>query len=142
MPVKGQVGQEGRTKLQLRDRNGKFGVGGIHRAGRPARVVEELYLEVTKGTITAEDWAAIVNVAKEQALGGDRYAREWLAKYLMGPPPEAMHYEDNRSVNLDLSQLSDEQLEQLTQLVGHITDRGGAGEEEIERIHQQGVGGS
>jgi len=139
MPVKGQVGQEGRTKLQLRDQNGKFGIGGTHRTGRPARVVEELYLEVTKSAITGEDWAAIVGVAKEQALKGDRYARDWLAKYLMGPPPEQGNYQDNRSVNLDLSQLNDDQLEQLAQFIGHITDRGGTIEAQAEHVHTEGV---
>jgi hypothetical protein len=44
-------------------------------------------------------------------------------------------------VNLDLSQLSDEQLEQLAQLIGHITGGSGAGEAEIEHVHTEGMDG-
>jgi len=139
MPVKGQVGQEGRTKLQLRAQKGKFGVAGMG-VGRPSHVVEEKRLEIMKEVISDADWVDIINTAKQQALQGERYARDWLSKYILGPAPERAVVQDNRSVNLDLSQLSDDQLEQLAQLIGHITDRGGTIEAQAEHVHTEGVG--
>lgn len=57
-----------------------FTKGGPPGPGRPARAVEENYLAAIKRAVTSEDMERIAGKAREQALRGDRYAREWLSK--------------------------------------------------------------
>lgn len=54
--------------------------------GRPARLVEKSYLEVTLASVSLADWKKVVSRAKKEAQAGGAdgaRAREWLAKYLM-----------------------------------------------------------
>jgi hypothetical protein len=60
-------------------------------AGRPRRAQEEYWHRrrtLLQQTVSDADWIEIVQRAIEQARAGDRYAREWLASYVAGPPPK------------------------------------------------------
>jgi hypothetical protein len=52
-------------------------------SGRPPRRVEEQYLAATIGGCSLDEWSAIVAKAVEQASEGDRFARDFLARYLL-----------------------------------------------------------
>ena len=56
--------------------------------GRPRKEREQKYYEITTGTVTFDDWKQIVAKAAEQARRGDKSAREWLSKYLVGEPEQ------------------------------------------------------
>jgi len=71
-----------------RDENGRFAKGWKGGPGRPRRQTEERYLCALVASIKADDWKAIVMQAIAQAREGDRYARQWLADYLIGKPTE------------------------------------------------------
>jgi len=43
--------------------------------------------------ISAEDWGKIVDQARADALAGDRFARNFIANYLMGRPVERIKEE-------------------------------------------------
>lgn len=55
--------------------------------GRPKRSVEQDYLSAVMSAVSPEELAQITVVAKEQALKGDRHARDWLSKQLIGTDP-------------------------------------------------------
>jgi hypothetical protein len=124
---------------QVRDSNGRFGVSAPlvapRRVGRPSREVERRYLKSLRDTVTPEEWTLIALKAKEQAIGGDRYARKWLSDYLMGPAPTTPIPEaqpaiiDQRSVNFDLSTLSGDQLKAAIELTKLINASAGTDKE-------------
>jgi hypothetical protein len=74
-------------KKIVRAPDGKFLPGHTgNPAGRPPRVREMEYLELTQTSCSLADWKAVVKKAVEQAKAGDYQARRFLAGYLMGEP--------------------------------------------------------
>lgn len=67
-----------------RDEHGKFTAGNPGGPGRPRRMVEREYILAITAAVTLDDWRAIVDRAKQDALNGDDKARSWLAHYLIG----------------------------------------------------------
>ncbi len=65
---------------------GKFAPGNPGGPGRPRRATERQYLAALSEVCTPDHWAAIVASAVRNAIAGDRFAREWLAAYLVGTP--------------------------------------------------------
>jgi len=55
--------------------------------GRPKRYAAE-YADELHGTLTLAAWRRIVHRAIEQALNGDHRARQFLAGYVLGQPPQ------------------------------------------------------
>ena len=53
--------------------------GGQKKGNKSAR-----YWAITQNTCTLKDWRAIITKAIEQAKGGDKHARAWLADRLIG----------------------------------------------------------
>src|SRR4051812_10908400 len=79
------------AQADVRDGNGRFGPGNPGGPGRPRRAVEREYLAALTDAVTLDDWRAVCAKAVEQARAGDRYARAWLAGYLLGSDdPEAL----------------------------------------------------
>ncbi len=70
----------------MRDSKGRFGQGNQGGPGRPRRETELEYLKAMREVVTMEDWRAICQAAKRDALKGDAAARKWLAGYLVGIP--------------------------------------------------------
>ncbi len=70
-----------------RNSKGRFANGNPGGPGRPRRSVEIEYLARLSDTITLEDWGQIVDTARRRAIAGDPRARDWLARYLLGPSP-------------------------------------------------------
>ena len=66
-----------------RQPNGTFAPGNKIGKGRPGNQVARL--EKLESVVTMDDWGKICDVAKRQALKGNRYARDWLSKYLLPP---------------------------------------------------------
>lgn len=72
-----------------RTERGQFAPGHTgNPAGRPKREREVKFLDILRGAVTEEKFAAIVDKAVEQAIGGDAVARRWLTDYLIGPAAE------------------------------------------------------
>ena len=73
------------------DSRGRFAVGNPgnpNAQGRPRRVTERDYLIVLTEECPPERWRLICRRATADAEAGDRWAREWVARYLMGNPAE------------------------------------------------------
>lgn len=67
-----------------------FAKGNPGGPGRPKRKVEEQYLEVLRDGVPMTKWKKVVEKALEQAIAGDKAAREWIGKYVLPvPQPEA-----------------------------------------------------
>lgn len=68
-----------------RDANGRFLPGS---SGNPTgrRKRKKDYMALLDAACTPTKWKAIVNRAIEDAIGGDRWAREWVSSYLLGKP--------------------------------------------------------
>lgn len=62
---------------------GQFVKGNPGGPGRKPVAQERRYLETLNTVCTEARWEAIVDKAVEQAVGGDKYARDWLSKYLL-----------------------------------------------------------
>lgn len=67
-----------------RDAAGRFATGNPGGPGRKPRAVELEYLAVTQIACPPDKWRAVVEKALEQAIRGDRHAREWLRRVLLG----------------------------------------------------------
>ncbi|MGZ8935213.1 MAG: hypothetical protein ACXW04_09950 [Methylobacter sp.] len=50
------------------------------------RRTETDYLSVLLETVTLDDWREVVTQALQEAKNGDKTARDWLARYLVGIP--------------------------------------------------------
>ena len=70
-----------------RDGNGKFAKGNPGGPGRPRRAIESQYLATLADAVGLDDWQEIVVRAIEDAKAGDKAAREWIAKYVLGNEP-------------------------------------------------------
>jgi hypothetical protein len=73
-----------------RTSNGRFTFGNKASPGRPRRATEKDYLAVLTEEVSPETWRAICRRAAVDAKAGDARARDWIARYLLGPPTELL----------------------------------------------------
>lgn len=66
--------------------NGRFALGNPGGPGRPPIARERRYAETMATVCTEDDWREICERAVKDAKAGNRHAREWLSKYLLGEP--------------------------------------------------------
>ena len=78
-----KVGDSGRP--EVRDSHGKFAPGHKGGPGRRPRP-ESVYLRILWESCSPEQWRQICTKATSDALAGDRFARDWLSKYMIGEP--------------------------------------------------------
>jgi len=71
-----------------RTSKGRFAVGNKGGPGRPRRATERHYIAVLTEEVSPETWRAICRRAAKDAKAGDARARDWIARYLLGPPAE------------------------------------------------------
>ena len=71
-----------------RDNQGRFSKGNPGGPGRPRRAVEEDYLAALSDQLSIERWENIVSKAIQDAEDGDHRARDWIARYALGPSPK------------------------------------------------------
>jgi len=76
------------TEKSGRDNQGRFSKGNPGGPGRPRRAVEEDYLAALSDQLSIERWENIVTRAIEDAENGDHRARDWIARYALGPSPK------------------------------------------------------
>ena len=95
--------------MALRDAKGKFVKGHPGMGGRPSKPKEEMYYRILMTACSADDWAAIVAKAVDQAKRGDATARKWIADYLVGPPIERKEITgaDGGAIHVKVSGLDD-----------------------------------
>jgi hypothetical protein len=74
------------AKKNTRNDDGTFAPGNPGGPGRPKRSTETAYMSTVMEKCDLETWGAIVDKAVADAKEGDRYAREWLTRYLLGEP--------------------------------------------------------
>ena len=68
-----------------RGRDGKFLPGNkANPLGKPKQEKVNEYYRLTVNNVSEEDWVEITRKAVEKAARGDRYARDWLTKVLIG----------------------------------------------------------
>lgn len=82
------AGENGNGNGGGRGPGGLFAKGNPGGPGRPKRSIEETYLTALREIASIERWNAIVEMALVQAEQGDRYAREWLSRYLLPLRPD------------------------------------------------------
>ena len=73
-----------------RAEHGRFAPGNAYGRGRPARPIEASYLAALADTLTLPRWRVIVERAITDAEGGDKAAREWVARYCLGVSPATL----------------------------------------------------
>lgn len=71
------------TVTDGRTARGRFANGNKHGSGRPTAVVQRERLDALFSTVTDKKWLAICQTAVTSAVNGDRFAREWLSRYLL-----------------------------------------------------------
>jgi hypothetical protein len=74
------------AKHKGRDTRGRFVEGNPGGPGRPRRAVEREYLAAISDAVPLNLWRGIVLNVVGCAEDGERWAIEWLAKYLLGEP--------------------------------------------------------
>ena len=70
-----------------RDGKGRFARGNPGGPGRPHRETEREYLAILVSACPLGTWREVCARAVEDALAGDARARQWLASFLIGAPP-------------------------------------------------------
>ena len=70
-----------------REPNGNFKRGNPGGPGRPF-LRQQRFMVVINEAVNEKAWLAIVKRAIKDAKAGDRHAREWLSKWLLGQPEE------------------------------------------------------
>lgn len=75
--------------MNERTSNGRFAAGNAGGPGRPKRATEAEYLAVLSDVVSVDRWRIICQGAARAAEAGDRHAREWLSKYLVGDAKSA-----------------------------------------------------
>ena len=100
-----------------------FEIGNPGGPGRPKKVREARYLEITLNTVTFEKWGEVVKKALEQALLGDKDARKWLSEYLVGVPVQriAPTTPDGENPYMEIS------ADELIEMARKIAESGGDG---------------
>ena len=76
------------TEKSGRDNQGRFSKGNPGGPGRPRRAVEEDYLAALSDQLSIERWENIICKAIQDAENGDHKARDWIARYALGPSPK------------------------------------------------------
>ena len=102
------------TGANGRDRGGRFAKGNPGGPGRPRRSVEKEYLAALSDELSLPRWGKIVRKAIEDAEAGDWRAREWLAKYALGPDPKVestSHHGAQRLLDLVLDEAKGETID-------------------------------
>lgn len=82
-----------------RDSRGLYKHGNPGGPGRPFQRQERFLLALNE-TVTSDRWLKIIKRAIKDAEDGDRHAREWLSKWLLGQP-EAVN-DDEKSTIIDV----------------------------------------
>ena len=72
---------------QVRDAKGRFVKGTSGNPGGRKRGKKD-YCALLDAACTVAKWKAIVAKAIEDAIAGDRWARDWVASYLIGRPTQ------------------------------------------------------
>lgn len=74
----------------IRDSKGRFIKGNNtgNRKGRPKKTEEENLYTLMVHQVTGVDWIEITQKAMAQAKAGNKYARDWLSRYLLGEPEQ------------------------------------------------------
>lgn len=78
------------------DENGKFAKGNPGGPGRPFRR-QQRFLVTLNDSVSDSQWKTIIATAVTQAMEGDRYARDWLSKWLLGQP-ETIPVDEKRTI--------------------------------------------
>lgn len=73
-----------------RDEKGHFLPGNKASPGRAKRAVEVDFHQLLVDTIKSDDWISIIQRAVTDAKQGDRYARQFIAEYRVGKPPQIL----------------------------------------------------
>lgn len=73
------------TPDKWRDEKGYFKRGNPGGPGRPFLRQERFLVAITEA-VKEQDWLDIIKQAITDAKAGDRHAREWLSKWLLGQP--------------------------------------------------------
>jgi hypothetical protein len=84
------IGHKNGKETQMNDgrnENGQFAKGNPGGPGRPRRAVEREYLIALLEKISLVDWQEVIDKTLADAKAGDARAREWLARFLLGPKP-------------------------------------------------------
>lgn len=103
-----------------RDSAGRFTVGNSGGPGNPyARRVAALRSALLD-SVTEEDLRGIARSLVEQAQGGDLAAAKLLLSYVVGRPPSEVDLPITAEPPLDLSKLSDAELDQFEELAGRV----------------------
>ena len=70
--------------------------------GRASRAVEHEYLDIMMAECTPEKWATICKKAVHDAEKGDKFARDFLAGYMLGEPKKVHEYmvQENKSITI------------------------------------------
>ncbi len=82
-----------------REPNGNFRRGNPGGPGRPF-VHQERFLRAINEEVQPGAWAKIIKRAVKDAQAGDRHARDWLSKWLLGMPETAVG--DERQTIIDI----------------------------------------
>ena len=72
------------SQVATRDPTGRFIVGCPLGPGRPTRLTEKSYIKALSDECSLDDWRTICRRAVQDAVRGDRYARDWISKFLVG----------------------------------------------------------
>lgn len=78
------------------DSQGKFRNGNPGGPGRPF-IHQQRFLEAFSEEVSPGDWSRIIKRAVKDAMKGDRHARDFLAKWLLGMP-EAVQGDERRTI--------------------------------------------
>jgi len=78
-----------KAKDNGRNSRGQFAEGNPGGPGRPPRPIEREYLAVLSDAVPLARWRKIVDQVADFAEKGERWAVEWIAKYLLGEPAAA-----------------------------------------------------
>lgn len=73
-----------------RDEQGRFVAGNKASKGGVTRAKKNEYAALFFEEINLNDFRKIIQKARRQALLGDRHARQWLAEYMVGKPPQIL----------------------------------------------------
>ena len=85
----------------VRNKKGHWVKGGPspNPKGRPSIAKEREYLKTLREVVTLDEWRKIAEKAVQQAKLGNRYARDWLARYLVPEPAKAIDVDGTLSIN-------------------------------------------
>jgi len=97
-----------------RDAKGRYLPGSSGNPGGRGRRYKE-YIQWFNDEMNEADFKAIVNKAVEQAIGGDRFARDFVASYTLGKPVDVtiLLSEDSEKMSIkDWLKMARERLEE------------------------------